>query len=108
MGCPLITAWTTPRLVFDLGVPGALDNITDVVLTIKQGAVKLDLHANELELDPQGPTISVKLTQEQSGLFDGKRPAEVKANLYYEDGDRLPTDVAQLGVEDNFYEEVMK
>ena len=107
MACAGFTAWTTPVVTFVLDVPGALKATTDVVLSIVQGATRLDLHADALDIDADAGTITAELTQAQTGAFKGDRPADVQANIYYEDGTRVPSEIIHLAVLANLFEEEM-
>lgn len=97
--------WETADLVIKLKKAGVLVGADDIVVSIVQGAARLDLHKDEVSVDEAKDVIGVKFTQEQAGLFEPAR-ATVQVNIL-SDGERTVSAQGQFSVLANLYREAM-
>lgn len=100
--------YETAQLQITLGREGALSDTQDVVVSIVQGSVRLDLHKADLDIDEEKVTITCNLTQEQTGLFEGSRSANVQVNILYVGGERDASSIGSISLFSNLYGQVME
>lgn len=79
----------------------------DVYVSYEQGLVSVDVKATEVSYDGSDSTVTVELTQEQSGRFrEGK--ALVQINWVYPDGKRDATVKKDMDVTGNLLSKVVE
>lgn len=86
----------------------ALAGYSDVVASFKQAGknIQLDIDTADLVINEDTGTITVNLTQEQTGMFTAGEVI-VQVNILFEDSERDATAQAKIGVLDNLYGQVM-
>lgn len=94
---------TTPTHVFE--IPVSADQIEDVRIVYAQAGVEvLAKEIDDCEL--KGNTITVKLTQEETFLFDQKLDADVQVRILTVAGEVLASDIMKMKCDPFLGEEV--
>lgn len=100
--------YTTPTL--PMTVPVDLTG-AEIHVTIKQGARKIQKTGTDIvsvwDAESGKTTLSVTLTQEETGAFLAGRKAEVQVNWIFSDGTRDATNIKQIDVLENLIAEVI-
>lgn len=93
--------------IFEFTLPFSTDQVAKAKLIIKYNDnAKLTKYANAEDFD--GNTIRVKLTQEETFLFDCNSYVKVLLRVLTTSGDPLVSDVYTVFVEECFDDEVLK
>lgn len=101
--------YTTPTLAVRIegnGLAGC-----DVYVTLKQGSKKLTFTGEDivsLELDDDGMTVYIVLTQEQTAAFRPNLPVLMQANVVDPTGRRAATEMKNVGIWNNLLDEVIE
>ena len=105
------------ELVDDNGDPieGILDGVSSCVVSFDQPEVAhLDKTGDDLTLNAETSTITVKMSQEDTAQFERAKTGRcsntrvsVEVNILYADGSRLPSEIGELEVYNNLYKQVM-
>lgn len=100
--------YTTPTL--PMTVPVDLTG-AEIHVTIKQGARKIQKTGTDIvsvwDAESGKTTLSVTLTQEETGAFLAWKKAEVQVNWIFSDGTRDATNIKQIDVLENLIAEVI-
>lgn len=100
--------YTTPTL--PMTVPVDLTG-AEIHVTIKQGARKIQKTGTDIvsvwDAESGKTTLSVTLTQEETGAFIAGRKAEVQVNWIFADGTRDATNIKPIDVSENLIAEVI-
>lgn len=100
--------YTTPTL--PMTVPVDLTG-ADIYVTIKQGQRKIQKTGADVvsvyDSESGKTTLSVTLTQEETGQFLSERKANVQVNWIFADGTRDATNIKQIDVSENLIAEVV-
>ena len=88
-------------------VPGVLDDVKEVVVTIKQGDIEEIWFTDDLGLDTANSVINLPLSQTQTGRFEGDKTAKIQVNILYNDSERDVTAKGKIDVYDNDYKKEM-
>lgn len=101
-----ITRFTSPPI--SVVVEGVDITSADVYVTIKQGTSEFDLTGNQLSMTyaDSNTTITFSLTQEQSGSLTENPDASIQVN-WITGGVRYATEIVQVDVYENLYDEVI-
>lgn len=101
--------YTTPTL--PMTVPVDLTG-ADIYVTIKQGQRKLQKTGADVvsvyDSESGKTTLSVTLTQEETGAFLAEKKAYVQVNWIFSDGTRDATNIKQIDVSENLIAEVIR
>lgn len=104
--------YETKDLVLKFTPTGVLDNYKEIVVSIYQDNVgQIDKTTEDLVIDTEEDTITVSLSQEDTGQFEGgsmnnPRQAIIQTNIYYNSTEeRDVSKMATLQVLDNLYKE---
>ena len=101
-----ITRFTTPPI--SLLVKGVDITAADVYVTIKQGTTEINLTDTDLTLTASGDDTQVEfsLTQAQAGSLDFGSYAGIQVN-WIDSGVRYATEIANVKIYENLYDEVI-
>lgn len=94
---------TTPTHTFE--VPFPVDTIEDVRIVYEQAGVEV-LVKEKYDCEMAGNQISVKLTQEETFLFDSKLSAKAQVRVLTVNGDALASDIIRFEISRVLGEEV--
>lgn len=101
--------YTTPTL--HMTVPVDLTG-AEIYVTIKQGQRKLQKTGADVisvyDSESGKTTLSVTLTQEETGAFLAEKKAYVQVNWIFSDGTRDATNIKQIDVSENLIAEVIR
>jgi len=101
--------YTTPNL--PMTVPVDLTG-ADIYVTIKQGQRKLQKTGADVisvyDAESGKTTLTVTLTQEETGAFLAEKKAYVQVNWIFSDGTRDATNIKQIDVSENLIAEVIR
>ena len=86
------------------GVPSSA--IENAVVTLKQGKVTQEYYLSDLNINEEG-TITVYVTQTESGQFIGGKPVYIQANFLLTDGTRKVSKIIEAKVGENLHRKVM-
>ena len=92
---------------------GILNNYRHIMVSIAQdGMTQIDKDETQLSIDTEQNTITLSLSQEETGKFaggeDGKpRKAKIQVNIYYESTGRDVSTIGYIDVYDNLYKKVI-
>lgn len=104
--------WTTAKLLLIIGGENPLQDTRDILVSFVQGETELDFHKDDLEVDEEASTVTVSLSQEDTGSFrvdpNGTGKVNVQVNVYYEDSDRDATGEGEITILRNLYKKVME
>lgn len=103
---PNFYSWETPEFEITITPAGSLEGSTDIVVTVQQGSISVNLHKEDLSID--GDKIFFILSQEDAGKFVGDRQASVQVNILYDDETRYATAQGKILVKPNLYRKVME
>ena len=99
--------WETADMLIMLDGDDVLVNTRDVIVSVVQGAARVDYHKDALTIDADANTIGVHFSQEDAGLFmDGR--ATVQVNILYGTGERDVTEKGCIEIYGNLYKQVME
>lgn len=93
---------------------GVLNGYKHIMVSIVQnGIVQVDKSEEELNIDTEEDTITVLLSQEETGMFMGgdlQEPitAQIQVNIYYENAERDVSTIGEIDVYNNLYSKVME
>ena len=100
--------YTTPTI--PMTVPVDLTG-ADVWVTIRQGQQKLQKTGTDVVMvydsESGKTTLSVTLTQEESGAFLAEKTATIQVNWIFADGTRDATNIKRIDVSENLLSEVI-
>lgn len=100
--------FTTPAL--PMTVPVDLTG-ADIYVTIKQGQRKLQKTGSDVisvyDSESGKTTLTVTLTQEETGAFLVEKSATIQVNWIFEDGTRSATNIKKIDVTENLLNEVI-
>ena len=100
--------YTTPTL--PMNVPIDLTG-AEIHVSIKQGVRKIQKTGTDVvsvwDAESGKTTLSVTLTQEETGAFLAGKKAEVQVNWIFSDGTRDATNIKQIDVSENLIAEVI-
>ena len=100
-----MTRYTTPTL--PLEVDADLSG-NEVYVTLSQNSVAITKQIYDFTVDEDGVTsISVPLTQEDTGRFSAVAKVQVQVNFISEAGDRGATNIQFVSLFDNLLDEVI-
>lgn len=95
---------TTPTHIFDIGTEASA--LSKILITYKQnGSVILEKDKDAVECD--GNLVKVKLTQEETNLFQCNKNADVQIRIKTEDGTVMASSVMNIYVNEILNEEVL-
>lgn len=94
---------TVDLLLRILNDPSVLQDYDEIVVTLAQGNAAVN--AKDFEVDTEAGTISLHLSQEETGKFK-KGKATLQVNIY-KDGRRKATGYGSMTVLENLYKKVM-
>ena len=99
--------YTTPELTIELKGNVNVNDYNKIHVTFSQNDRSVDVTAPEI-IDTH--TLSVRLTQEQTGLFRWNMPVAVQVNLIAEGGaKRVASEIAEITyVEENLLRQVLE
>ncbi len=101
--------FTTPTL--PLSVPVDLTG-ADIYVTIKQGQRKLQKTGSDVisvyDAESGKTTLTVTLTQEETGAFLAEKSATIQVNWIFADGTRSATNIKKIDVTENLLSEVIE
>lgn len=101
--------YTTPNL--PMTVPVDLTG-ADIYVTIKQGQRKLQKTGSDVvsvyDSESGKTTLSVTLTQEETGAFMSQKDATIQVNWIFADGTRDATNIKKIEVSENLLSEVIR
>lgn len=101
--------YTTPTL--HMTVPVDLTG-ADIYVTIKQGQRKLQKTGSDVvsvyDSESGKTTLSVTLTQEETGAFLAEKSATIQVNWIFADGTRSATNIKKIDVSENLLSEVIR
>ena len=101
--------FTTPSI--PMTVPVDLTG-ADIYVTIKQGQRKLQKTGADVisvyDAESGKTTLTVTLTQEETGAFLAEKKAYVQVNWIFSDGTRDATNIKQIDVSENLIAEVIR
>lgn len=101
--------FTTPSLHMPVPV-----NLTgaEVYVTIKQGQRKIQKTGADVvsvyDSESGKTTLSVTLTQEETGAFLAEKSATIQVNWIFSDGTRDATNIKKIDVSENLIAEVIR
>ncbi len=93
---------------------GVLNNYKHIVVSIIQnGIIQIDKTEDDLSIDINEDTITISLSQEETGKFSGgdennPKMAKIQVNIYYENKERDVSTVGIIDVYDNLYKKVIE
>lgn len=99
-------AWETVDLPLKLSRTGALEDVKEVVVSLKQGKTQIEKSGAELGLDTENDTINMHLSQEDTSQFT-PGTCYVQVNLYYANTERDTSTQASIEVRSNLHKELM-
>ena len=73
--------FTTPTIVITIPDDLPVSTITSLVVTIKQNNIKLEKNMLSTVLDPDENTITLTLTQEETGMFAPGESVKVQCHI---------------------------
>lgn len=101
--------FTTPAL--PMTVPVDLTG-ADIYVTIKQGQRKLQKTGSDVisvyDAESGKTTLTVTLTQEETGAFLAEKSATIQVNWIFADGTRSATNIKKIDVAENLLNEVIE
>lgn len=101
--------FTTPSL--PMTVPVDLTG-ADIYVTIKQGQRKLQKTGEDVvsvyDSESGKTTLTVTLTQEETGAFLAEESATIQVNWIFADGTRSATNIKKIDVSENLLNEVIE
>ena len=101
--------FTTPAL--PMTVPVDLTG-ADIYVTIKQGQRKLQKTGADVvsvyDSESGKTTLTVTLTQEETGAFLAEKSATIQVNWIFSDGTRSATNIKKIDVTENLLNEVIE
>jgi len=97
---------TTLTLVCTVGEGADLSGADNVWVTLKQGSVQVTKTLAEGQVDRQGNTLTLGLTQEETLAFTPAAPVQIQVNWMAEN-ERSATEIVQIPVEKNLISEVL-
>lgn len=101
--------FTTP--VLPMTVPVDLTG-ADVYVTIKQGQRKLQKTGSDVisvyDSESGKTTLTIQLSQEETGAFLSEKQATVQVNWIFENGTRSATNIKKIDVTENLLNEVIE
>lgn len=92
---------------------GVLEGYSKIVVSLNQaGLTQIDKTQDDLDVDVANNTITLNLTQQETGMFaggDNNNPKKVKiqVNIYYNNSNRDVSTVGYIDVYDNLYGRVI-
>lgn len=101
--------FTTPSIpmTVPVDVTGA-----DIYVTIKQGPKKLQKTGEDVvsvyDSESGKTTLTVTLTQEETGAFLAEKSATIQVNWIFSDGTRDATNIKKIEVSENLLSEVIQ
>ena len=89
-----------------------LDDYDEIIVSFAQGSRLVELTGNRLIVDDQAGTITLSLTQQETGKFSAGTPekpqyAKVQVNVYYLDHERDVSAQGSVEIRDNLHKKVM-
>lgn len=93
---------------------GILEGYSHIVVSVAQkGMAQIDKTEDDLTIDVANDTITLSLSQEETGQFLGgdnnsPRKAEIQVNIYYNNNERDVSTVGSIDVYNNLYDKVME
>ena len=101
--------FTTPSI--PMTVPVDLTG-ADIYVTIKQGQRKLQKTGADVisvyDAESGKTTLTVTLTQEETGAFLAEKSATIQVNWIFSDGTRDATNIKKIEVSENLLSEVIQ
>lgn len=86
---------TTPKHIFTLPFAASLASV--IQITYQQGN-EIVLQKNTGDCTPDGNTVSVKLTQEDTFKFDARQDVMIQIRVLTAGGDALTSDIIRVSV----------
>lgn len=93
---------------------GVLEGYQHIVVSVAQkGMAQVDKTEEDLNIDVANDTITLSLSQEETGQFIGgdnnsPRKAQIQVNIYYNNSERDVSTVGNIDVYNNLYEKVIE
>ena len=103
---PFFYQWETADFPLHLTREGCLEDVIEVIVSIKQNKALIEKKGDELGLDVANNIINFHLTQEDTSKFT-PGTALLQVNLYYENTARDVSAQATIQVKDNLHKELM-
>lgn len=90
-----------------------LEGYEHIIVSIHQAGVKIDKTEEDLTIDVANDTITLSLSQEETGQFIGgdnnnPKKAYIQVNIYYNNSERDVSTVGSIDVYDNLYDKVIE
>lgn len=103
---PHFYVWETKPLTIRFTPEGVLDSYEHIIISIEQGGIIVNKTESEMEVDTIAGTITLNLSQEETGKFR-KGNALIQVNIYYDFAERDVSKQATIEVRDNLYKKVI-
>lgn len=92
---------------------GILEGYSHIIVSIHQAGVKIDKTEDNLTIDVANDTITVSLSQEETGQFIGgennnPQKAKIQVNIYYNNEKRDVSTVGYIDIYNNLYDKVIE
>lgn len=98
--------WETKPLTIRFTPENVLQSYKHIVVSIEQSGIIVNKTEMDMEIDTTLGTISLNLSQEETGKFH-KGEALVQVNIYYEFEERDVSKQGKIEVRDNLYKKVI-
>lgn len=92
---------------------GVLEGYEKIIVSVNQaGLTQIDKTEEDLDIDIENDTITLKLSQEETGKFAGgdnnnPRKAQIQVNIYYNNTERDVSTIGSIDVYNNLYSKVI-
>jgi hypothetical protein len=103
-----IYKYSTATIPMVFSPDGILANYSVVIVSFKQGLTQLDKETEDLDIDVSNNKITVELSQEETGMFESGKNAQVQVNIYYNDEKRQVSVISNIDVAENLYNKVIE
>lgn len=101
-----IYRYETATLPLKFKPTGVLNDYKHIIVSIAQNGIQVDKDENDLTIDTTNDTITLSLTQEDTGKFKSQR-AEIQVNIYYNNEERDVSTRGAVVFLDNLYKKVI-
>lgn len=98
--------YTTPTITLNIrGI--SLPDDCDIYVSLEQGTTSLEIKNPMMAITTAGTTLTMELTQQQSGQFKWLAPVRVQVNWIDENGKRNATKITQISAFENLLDRVI-
>ena len=98
--------YTTPTITLNIRGFSIPDNC-DIYVSLEQGTTRLEIKNPTVSITTAGTTLTMELTQQQSGQFKWLAPVRVQVNWIDENGKRNATKITQISAFENLLDRVI-